>query len=355
MNKLDLLKQQLIASGVAPQVALGCARRTPEGWKGATGGDVERIFDLASLTKPMTAMACARLPLPKSMRLRDVWPEVEGTYAAGRTLEDLLSHRAGLAANLSLFLDPDLERRTLIDHLRRAADERRDEKRSPDGAVYSDLSYILAGAMLARAGNFTDPGEAIERLVIAPLERAHALGTARSLASIHADFIARVAPTEDVAWRGGVIRGAVHDENAWALTGTGASGHAGIFGTVEATLTFAMAAHDAIVCGEGPLAVPGAVRSALSWMIAPRPGGTERAGFDGKSASGSSAGERLGPHSFGHLGFTGTSFWIDPEAPNGAIAVVLLTNRVHPSRENGALRAARPRVHTELAELALQI
>ena len=72
-------------------------------------------------------------------------------------------------------------------------------------------------------------------------------------------------------------------------------------------------------------------------------------GFDGKAEQGSSAGPRFGHQSFGHLGFTGTSLWCDPEA---SIAVVLLTNRVHPSRENVQIRDVRPDIHGELFGLA---
>jgi CubicO group peptidase (beta-lactamase class C family) len=87
----------------------------------------------------------------------------------------------------------------------------------------------------------------------------------------------------------------------------------------------------------------------LEWLVRPREGGTLRAGFDGKSSEGSSAGSVLGPRSFGHLGFTGTSLWIDPDA---RIAVALLTNRVCPTRDNVKIREARPRVHDALAQLA---
>jgi len=88
----------------------------------------------------------------------------------------------------------------------------------------------------------------------------------------------------------------------------------------------------------------------LEWLVRERPGGTLRAGFDGKSPAGSSAGSRLGPRSFGHLGFTGTSLWIDPDA---RIVVSLLTNRVCPTREHLAIRAARPWVHDALFDAAV--
>jgi CubicO group peptidase (beta-lactamase class C family) len=154
------------------------------------------------------------------------------------------------------------------------------------------------------------------------------------------DFRARVAPTEEAEWRGGVVRGEVHDENAWVLTGLGGSGHAGMFGTIEGVLGFGAAALDAI-----------ASDARLSWLVRPRPGGTLRAGFDGKSAEGSSAGARMGARAFGHLGFTGTSLWIDPDA---RVIVSLLTNRVHPTRESVKIRGARPWVHDALFDEALR-
>jgi CubicO group peptidase (beta-lactamase class C family) len=123
----------------------------------------------------------------------------------------------------------------------------------------------------------------------------------------------------------------VHDENAWAMSGEGGSGHAGMFGTVGAVVAFGCAVLDAI--------------EELECLVAPRPGGTLRAGFDGKSDEGSSAGSLAGPRAFGHLGFTGTSLWIDPDA--GAV-VVLLTNRVCPTRDHSLIRAARPQVHDAL-------
>jgi CubicO group peptidase (beta-lactamase class C family) len=132
----------------------------------------------------------------------------------------------------------------------------------------------------------------------------------------------------------------VHDENAFALSGDGGSGHAGLFGTAFAVIAFACLVADAL-----------ANDPRLYWLIEPRPGGTLRAGFDGKSTEGSSAGSLLGSKSFGHLGFTGTSVWIDPEAE---VVVALLTNRVHPTRENVAIRYARPIAHDALAYLALR-
>jgi CubicO group peptidase (beta-lactamase class C family) len=316
------------------------------------GGDRLTFFDLASLTKPMTAVAMMRSGLPLQRTLGRVVPELGATASGDATMEALLSHRAGLAPHVPLYL-PLLEGAAVDrrEALARAADTRREECAGPLPAggfppLYSDLGYILAGAALVRHFGGSDAGHVIEEIVVAALGARTELGTARSLESAGIDLIGRVAPTEDVPWRGGVVRGRVHDENAWALTGLGGSGHAGMFGTLGSVLSFGCAVLDALA-GRGPFA-----GADIADLTRERPGGSLRAGFDGKSGEGSSAGESFGPRAFGHLGFTGTSLWIDPDAD---VVVVLLTNRVHPSRENTTIRAARPAAHEALFQRALRL
>lgn len=325
MSWEDEIAATVVRDGAATMCAVGWA---VAGAARATGGATSTFFDLASLTKPMTAVALARSGIPRETALVDLLPEVSGLPAASATLEDLLAHRAGLEAHLFLPADRG-------EALRAAASARRTD---PSGPVYSDLGYVLAGEALARATGVRDAGEAIARLVVQPLGLGAELGTARELEAAGVDLVARAAPTEVVPARGGAIRGRVHDENAWALTGDGGSGHAGMFGTIGAVLAFAV---DALA---------GVLRGELAWLVEERAGGTLRAGFDGKSAEGSSAGVRMGPRAFGHLGFTGTSFWIDPDT---GVVVSLLTNRVYPTRESASIRAARPRVHDALYARAL--
>jgi CubicO group peptidase (beta-lactamase class C family) len=236
--------------------------------------------------------------------------------------------------------------------LREAAAARRSDAQGdpPAGGfapLYSDLGYVLAGAALARAVGARDAGEAIAQLVLDPLGIADSAGTVRELTA--RGRLGPFVPTEDVAWRGGRIEGAVHDENAWALSDLGGSGHAGIFGTVDAVLSFGAAVHDALAHRDGPLAAP---NLDLQWLVRERPGGTLRAGFDGKSSEGSSAGPSMSPRSYGHLGFVGTSLWIDPDAQ---AVVALLTNRVFQGRHHAAIRAARPHVHEALFLRALDL
>jgi CubicO group peptidase (beta-lactamase class C family) len=344
LNPGDLARQ-LREQRVAPDVAAGCSVKRVAGWRSDMGGDTETYFDLASLTKPMTAVAVARSSLARTDRLAGLCPELGATKSAEAPLELLLSHRAGLTAHIPIF-HPLVSGGTIDASaaLHTAADARRDDAQGdyPPGGfapVYSDLGYALAGHALARHTGTRDAGEAILRLVVHVLGLEAQLGTARDLDLAGQRDELRVAPTEDVAWRGGLVRGVVHDENAWALTGLGGSGHAGMFGTVTAVLRFGEAVLDGLE-GEGPFA-----GTDLAWLVAPRPGGTLRAGFDGKSVTGSSAGERFGARSFGHLGFTGTSLWIDPDA---RIVAALLTNRVSPSRANEALKKARPFAHDAL-------
>jgi CubicO group peptidase (beta-lactamase class C family) len=154
------------------------------------------------------------------------------------------------------------------------------------------------------------------------------------------DFESRVVPTEVVDYRGGEVHAAVHDDNAFALSGLGLCGHAGLFATARAVARFGSLMVDQVTSRQAPLTQVTAER-----LLRRRPGGTLRAGFDGKSTERSSTGTLLGAHTFGHLGFTGTSLWCDPER---RCVVVLLCNRVSPTRENPRITAARPRVHDGL-------
>ncbi len=340
----------LVDEGVAPAAAAGCARVTPLALappapaagvaRESSGGGA--LFDLASVTKPMLAVAVAWSGLDVGTPLGQLVEEARGTPSEGVTLELLLAHRAGLEAHRPLYA-PLVQGGTVEPSgaLRAAASARREDAPgapTPGGfaPVYSDLGYLLAGVALARAVGARDAGEAIGRLVLEPLGLGATAGTVRDLAArgVTGPFV----PTETVGWRGGPVTGAVHDENAWALTGLGGSGHAGIFATIDAVLTFGLAVLER--------------RAELEWLVRERPGGTLRAGFDGKSADGSSAGTLVGPRAFGHLGFTGTSLWIDPDA---GVVVSVLTNRVCPTRDHLAIRGARPRAHDALFARAMSL
>jgi CubicO group peptidase (beta-lactamase class C family) len=147
----------------------------------------------------------------------------------------------------------------------------------------------------------------------------------------------RIAPTEDDPWRGYVVRGEVHDENAHALGGV--APHAGVFSTAPDVARFLQ-----MILNGGVFAHQRIVSRDIveAWTKKAGIPDSDRAiGWDTKSAEKSSAGRFFSPDSFGHLGYTGTSMWVDPERE---LFVVLLTNRVHPTRENNLIRKVRPAV-----------
>ncbi|HTM44707.1 MAG TPA: serine hydrolase domain-containing protein, partial [Polyangiaceae bacterium] len=293
----------------------------------------DSLYDLASLTKPVTALTCARLvgqgSLSFTTPLGAILAEARGTPSENARVEDLLSHRAGLLPHVEFFaplrqLQPfDLNRALVM-----AASARRDECTGDIPAqgfapLYSDLGYLLLGEALQRLTN-KPLDELMNEQVNSPLRIE--LRSARQWAA-HGDFLTRVAPTEIVSWRGGLICGQVHDENAWAFAGSGSAGNAGLFSQATDVAKLGMALLDALDGKRSEFIEP----TLLSTLVAARPGGTLRAGFDGKSTVGSSAGQLFGPGTFGHLGFTGTSLWCDPDAH---IVAAVLTNRVHPTRNN---------------------
>jgi CubicO group peptidase (beta-lactamase class C family) len=352
-----LLAEAVLAERVAPAASAGFAAFVGGRWEvevGACGragrapASVETLFDLASVSKPFVATTYARLVESGKLRpqapLAELLPEVTGTFAGAQSLEALFSHRAGLASHARLFAPLEAKRPVEASAaLRQAADAVSAESRALGAgarfpAVYSDLGYLLGGAAIARSSGL-ELDALVRREVAEPL--GIGVGSARQQWTANADFAARVAPTELVAFRGGELCGVVHDENAWAFAGHGLAGQAGLFGTVTDVLHFGIALLD----GLAGRRTTWLTERTLRWLSEERSGGTLRLGFDGKANENSAAGPSASAHTFGHLGFTGTSMWCDPAAD---AVTVLLSNRVAPSRENVAIRACRPRVHEAL-------
>jgi len=298
----------------------------------------DTIYDLASLTKVIgTTTALMLLVQDGRITLDDPvekWiPEARDAAIAGAPLRDILTHRAGLPAWVALYKERPADRgadwfieRILKEPLAAPRGER---------TIYSDLGMILAGEILSRAaGEGLDAF--IDRRVFQPL------GMASTLYRPPADLRDRIAPTEDdTIWRGRVVHGEVHDENAASMGGV--AGHAGLFSTVRDLARFAAAILAARLDEQSPFLVRAEI---VRSFTAPTGAGADRAiGWD-LPAPGGSSGSLFSVSSFGHTGFTGTSIWIDPESQ---LFVVLLTNRVHPTRENQKIRDVRRRVHDAAA------
>ncbi len=358
----QLLSTHVIAPHVAPGACASVTTRIEDEWwtlHAAAGNTCPEEtysvtttswFDLASISKSIVAFCFARCVdaglLRADTQLAEVLHELHATHSAKTPLSWLLAHRAGLEAHVELFAPLRDARPFDRDRaLSLAADSiRRDVQPSGDAgypALYSDLGYVLLGEAMQRASN-----QPLDELIDDQLEQVgiRGIGSARVL-NLARDCT--VMPTESVAWRGGMLRACVHDENAFALSGSGCSGHAGLFGNVIAVTHFArlmLELHDSASDALSPRSV--------DMLLRRRHGDSLRAGFDGKSTGASSVGGVLSDATFGHLGFTGTSFWCDP-AQN--VAVVLLTNRVCPTRDNTAIRRVRPVVHDALAQRGLDL
>ena len=143
------------------------------------------------------------------------------------------------------------------------------------------------------------------------------------------------ASTESCPWRGRVLDGEVHDENAWIMGGV--AGHAGLFATARQVWRFAQSLLDGLQ-GRAWLVSTATLRAFTTRQGMPEQS-TWALGWDTPTPGHSSAGQYFSPTAIGHLGFTGTSLWIDPAQ---LVIVVLLTNRVHPSRQREGIRAFRP-------------
>jgi CubicO group peptidase (beta-lactamase class C family) len=303
--------------------------------EGAPPTGEETIFDLASLTKVLATTTFAlqlvergRIDLDEPICER--LPLWRGDDRAAVTMADLLSHCSGLPAWRPLFRQHDGR-----EAFARAICETPLEYEPRTRALYSDLGFMLAGLILERAagasldwqfhrfwpdGDGSRPGY---ELAFTP----------------PASWGSRTAPTEYDPWRGRLLVGEVHDENAAGLGGVG--GHAGLFGTAPAVGIFARRVLRGLrrLTANDPFADPELLARFVSRTNVP--GSSRALGWDTMLPT-SSCGHEMSPRAIGHTGFTGTSLWIDPDWD---VYVVLLTNRVHPTRENTAIQALRPAVH----------
>lgn len=303
---------------------------------------VDTIYDLASLTKVVatTTVAMALVDegrLDLDARVSRFFPGFRGPAKERVTIRQLLTHSGGLLWWAPLYKEVKgkvayIERIVALDL----------DCEPGTKSVYSDLGLILLGDIVERAGA-APLDELARRLVTEPL------GMKDTLFRPPAGLRQRIAPTEQDPWRGRMLRGEVHDENAFALGGI--APHAGLFSTAPDLARFAQMLLDRGVF-EGRRIVSratvelfteraGVAQSsrALGWDTPTDETGV-RSSVPGEPGY-SSAGSVFSPRSFGHTGFTGTSIWMDPER---RLYVILLTNRVHPTRENNAIRAVRAQV-----------
>ncbi len=295
---------------------------------------VDTAFDMASLTKPLaTATSVMVLIEEGKLRLADRVVKILPEFAAGGglrdqvTIEELLTHRAGLAADdpMALYLGTPKE---IFER------KYRQPLANPPGSrfLYSDAGYEVLG-------------EVVRRVSSLPLDEFAASHVFSPLGMNETEFrpggkgklpLSRIAPTEKI--NGAIRRGAVHDPRAFALGGV--AGHAGLFSTADdlARYVFAM------LKGGAPVLSPAGVAA----MTRPRSfgdGDLRALGWDIATSYSSNRGDLFPLGSYGHTGWTGTSLWIDPATQT---VVVLLTNRNHPD-ESGNVISLRGKVASIVA------
>ena len=209
--------------------------------------------------------------------------------------------------------------------------------------IYSDLGFMLLEWVVEEAFGL-DMGDYAESVFFEPLGMKRTFLYRRDETSRFPSEA--FAATEKCPWRGRTIQGEVHDENAYAMGGY--SGHAGLFSTAGEVYFLARLLMDHALSLRSDLFEPATVRLFFERQSL-IPGCGRALGWDMPAAVGSAAGRYFSPRSVGHLGFPGTSLWMDLEKD---VQVVFLTNRVHPTRENRAIREFRPRIHDRIMQEA---
>ncbi len=299
---------------------------------------VKTMYDVASLTKVIvTTTLVAKLvegdfPSPLNLdapveRYLPEWatgPQPE--WRQRMTVRHLLTHTSGLPPFKEYWRTSKSKQDTLTKIFAEPLDYEPGTKE-----IYSDLGIILMAEIIERlTGRTLD--DLANQYIFAPL------GMRDSMYKPPKKLWPTIAPTEfDARFRKRLVQGEVHDENAYAIGGV--SGHAGLFSTAPDLAAFCqMLLNGGVYAHQRILK-----RATIAQFTTPQQlsGGTRTLGWAVPTEGGSS-GHYFSAHSFGHTGFTGTSIWIDPDRE---LFVVLLTNRVNPTRENQKIAKVRPELH----------
>jgi CubicO group peptidase (beta-lactamase class C family) len=361
-QEIERLFEEAVARGIFPGAVLLAARGDQVVLERAFGFrsllpakaplTVDALFDLASLTKPLaTSLALLALAAEGRVHLDDSVSRYLPTFGqCGKdkiTVAQLLAHTSGLPAwqpfyEEALALEragradfiPSTEARKLIMSL---------VHRQTPGTVpgcrslYSDLGFIVLGELVeCIAGTRLD--DFCRRRIYRPLG-IETIGFIDLTGSESASFAKhRIVPTEESAWRGKIICGEVHDDNAYAMGGI--AGHAGLFANARAIHRLLSALRRCMRGLDDTLPALWLERFLTrdDSVVNPR----FALGWDTPSTVSSASGTMFSPRSVGHLGFTGVSFWWDLARD---CYIILLTNRVHPTRKNETIREFRPRAH----------
>ena len=297
----------------------------------------QTVYDMASLTK-VIGLTTAMMMLVDSGKIeldapiQRYVPAFRGAMKERVTVRHLLTHSSGLPAWRRLFAESSTREEALA-----LVDTTALLRQPGDTFIYSDL-----GAMTLMQAVEAVTGQRIDAFLDARVFGPLGMTSTRYLPP--ESWRSRIAPTEnDTAFRHRMLHGEVHDENAGRLGGV--SGHAGLFSDAPDLARFAQWLLDSRIPPGRP---PGGAGAYLPHDLVVEftrrqdipPGSSRALGWDTPSEN-SSAGTKLGPRAFGHTGFTGTSIWIDPDRD---LFIILLSNRVNPTRANTKILQVRRRV-----------
>lgn len=307
----------------------------------------DTVFDLASLTKPLCTALCIfslieNKKLAWTTQLQSVFGDKIGSGLKKITIEQLLSHSSGLIDYKPFYRDfkPELKEHVTKNLLSKIMNE--ETVYLPgEKCLYSDLGFILLGKLIEKVSGVS-LDVFYKKQITQPLNLSHQLFF-KPLYLRKKNKDSNIAATEQCPWRNRIIQGEVHDEHCWLMGGI--SGHAGLFGTAEGVLKLTANILDHLK--ERKNYLPFSHDLLRQAFIRKYKKETWCMGFDKPSPKVSSAGKYISEKSVGHLGYTGTSFWIDPEKD---LIIILLTNRVHPSRSNEKIKEFRPYFHNKIIE-----
>ena len=285
------------------------------------------MYDMASLTKVVSATTAAMIleeegTLDVDRTVASYLPEYDVPDKRAITVRMLLTHTSGIRSYHPLWKDAKGREAYFAGMIKYPL--LHDPGRQ---ALYTDWNMVLLQFIIERITNQT-LDQFMEARVFGPL------GMRDTRYNPPAALKPRIAPTEVEDFRGGHVWGVVHDETAWVLGGV--SGNAGLFSSARDLAVFMQMLLNGGTYGTATIVRPTTV---ARWTARQRPDASRALGWDTPSRN-SSAGRFFSLRSFGHTGFTGTSAWVDPERE---LFVVLLTNRVNPTRNNqkiGPLRRA---------------
>jgi CubicO group peptidase (beta-lactamase class C family) len=347
MKTADLLMKQAISDNVFPGAVLLVSRDKRIVFNKAYGfADVftkramtqDTIFDLASLTKPLaTTLAVMMLiqedKLGLEQKLGSILSSFKNSEKARIKIKHLLAHVSGLPDYKPYYLKlgelPQEKRKSALKVFLLA-----EPLVAPIGerVLYSDLGFMILKWVVERVC-----GQRFDRLVQEQIYYPSGIHRLFFIDLATGVPKGNFAATEKCPWRNILLNGQVHDENAYVMGGI--EGHAGLFGTAEEVhrlLSILLSVYQGNPSNF-------LIRKDLLQMFFKRQDFAGRAlGFDSPDREDASCGKYFAKTSVGHLGFTGTSFWMDLER---SVIVILLTNRVHPGRDNDQIKAFRPDLH----------